>query len=330
METNIPLVSIIFPTYNVEKYLLECLESVNNQTYQNFEGIIIIDGAKDKSFEIAKEYCASHSKFKVYWQENAGSGPARNKGIERAAGELIMFVDPDDVLRPDLLEKLVSAQRMNNYDLTTSFKRTFIDKGEKRIYTEPKCKQFDLLSKEEVRLHHREILKAGYCSAPTRTLYKRSIIINNEVVFPPLRRSQDVVFNYRYFNYICSLKTIDYLGYDYRVVPGANARKPRPDYEKTVIQIYSDQKDMYMEWGIPFDEDFFCTHIFLKNLYSFLQICVINDVDIREIVSNNLIISNIIEKARPVSIFPKVVAILLRQKRYSLAEYVLKLRNKLK
>ena len=97
-----PLISVVLPTYNVAQYLQQCLESVAAQTYRNFEVIIIIDGATDGSYEIAQEFCKTDSRFAVYWQENAGSGPARNAGLAHCQGELVMFVDPDArLLSPD-------------------------------------------------------------------------------------------------------------------------------------------------------------------------------------------------------------------------------------
>ena len=86
-----PVVSIILPTYNVERYLQQCLSSIAQQTYVNIEVIIIIDGATDGSFDEAKKFCEKDTRFKVYWQENAGSGPARNNGIQHATGSLVLF-----------------------------------------------------------------------------------------------------------------------------------------------------------------------------------------------------------------------------------------------
>ena len=75
-EINQPLVSIILPTYNVYPYLAQCLDSILAQTYKNIEVIIVIDGATDGSHELAKSYFKKDNRFSVYWQENAGSGPA--------------------------------------------------------------------------------------------------------------------------------------------------------------------------------------------------------------------------------------------------------------
>ena len=106
-----PLISVVLPTYNVAQYLQQCLESVAAQTYRNIEVIIIIDGATDGSYEIAQDFCKTDKRFSVFWQENAGSGPARNNGLAHCQGEFVMFVDPDDWIEPELLETLYEAQQ---------------------------------------------------------------------------------------------------------------------------------------------------------------------------------------------------------------------------
>lgn len=120
MCKNTSLVSIIVPIYNVESYLIDCLESIEAQTYDNIECILVVDGATDNSFSIAKEYCNTHIRFKVFYQENAGSGPARNKGVALSSGEFICFIDPDDWVEPDYVETLICEQRKGNYDLVVS------------------------------------------------------------------------------------------------------------------------------------------------------------------------------------------------------------------
>ena len=120
-----PLISVVLPTYNVVQYLRQCLESVAAQTYRNIEVIIIIDGATDGSYEIAQDFSKTDKRFSVFWQENAGSGPARNNGLAHCQGEFVMFVDPDDWIEPQLLEKLYEAQSEGDYDLVAS-RRIFV------------------------------------------------------------------------------------------------------------------------------------------------------------------------------------------------------------
>lgn len=325
------MISIIVPAYNVENYLIECLESINNQTIQDFECLVIVDGATDRTFDIAKSFEATHDKFTVYWQENMGSGPARNNGLQHANGELVMFVDPDDYIDCHLLEMLVNAQKCYDYDLTTSSKQSFIDNGGGNYDFLPNKKSmiFDCRDKNSTRISHQNIVAAGYCSAPTRTLYKMSLIRKYNIEFPPLRRSQDIVFNYKYFNHICSFRSIEYVGYFYRIIPGVNVKKPRPNYEKTIALIFNDLKDIYKEWGIDFNYDFFCTHIYLKNLYSFLIVCISNNVSIENVLMLPEI-ENIIKHSKPQKLFHSLVVSLLNKKSYKLATLIIRIRNHFK
>ncbi|MDO4439422.1 MAG: glycosyltransferase family 2 protein [Eubacteriales bacterium] len=103
------LISIIIPVYNSEKYLADCLETVIAQTYAELEIIIVDDGSKDKSLDIANKYALRDSRIKVIHKENGGVSSARNRGLAEAKGEFITFVDSDDKLAPDMCEKLISA-----------------------------------------------------------------------------------------------------------------------------------------------------------------------------------------------------------------------------
>lgn len=99
-------VSLILPVYNVAPYLRECLDSCVNQTLSDIEIICINDGSTDNSLEILNEYASKDDRFTVISQENQGQGIARNKGIDIAKGEYIQFIDPDDWIELNMLEKL--------------------------------------------------------------------------------------------------------------------------------------------------------------------------------------------------------------------------------
>ena len=106
-----PKFSIIIPVYNVEKYLKKCLESVYNQTYKNYEVIVVNDGTKDNSMDIVKNYPA-----KVINQKNQGLSVARNNGVEKASGEYILFLDSDDYIEKGLLKE-INKSLNNNPDI---------------------------------------------------------------------------------------------------------------------------------------------------------------------------------------------------------------------
>lgn len=96
VKMNNPLISVIVPVYNVEKYLPRCIDSIIDQTFKNFELLLIDDGSKDKSGEICDEYAKRDNRIKVFHKENGGVSSARNVGLDSAKGEWIIFCDSDD------------------------------------------------------------------------------------------------------------------------------------------------------------------------------------------------------------------------------------------
>ena len=296
---NKPNVSIVIPTYNVAKFLRQCLDSIAVQTYTDYEVIIVVDGATDGSYEIAQEFCASHEKFSVFWQENAGSGPARNKGLEKASGELVMFVDPDDWCKDDLLESLVKAQSRNNSDLTISGRIhvRFDENGEEIDKTDSKrIINGSFSGRNDVRNVYMDLFCKGLLSDPTNKLYKLSLIRDNQIEFPDMRRSQDIVFNYRYYNVITSVTAIDYSGYYYRVLYSDAYPKIWTGYAQAIKVMYSDILEMYRKWGVELNDKMLCSRAYLGWIYGYLQICVRTKTDIVPIVSDATI-HHIIENA---------------------------------
>lgn len=112
-----PELSIIVPVYKVEKYLHKCIDSILNQTFRDFELILIDDGSPDNCGAICDEYAAKDGRIKVIHQENAGVSAARNAGLDIATGTYLGFVDSDDWIEPEMYEKLVDAIRENNRDV---------------------------------------------------------------------------------------------------------------------------------------------------------------------------------------------------------------------
>lgn len=112
-----PLVSIIVPIYNVEKYLSECIDSIVNQTYKNIEVILINDGSTDQSFEIANHFSKQYKNIVLINQTNKGLSAARNVGLEIAKGEWIVFVDSDDLISLDFVSVMLNANIENNTKL---------------------------------------------------------------------------------------------------------------------------------------------------------------------------------------------------------------------
>lgn len=110
-------VSVIVPIYNVENYVAKCLESIKAQTLEDFECLVINDGSKDNSVNIAKETVKDDTRFKFFDKENGGLSDARNYGIEKASGEYLCFIDSDDYVDPELLELSYNMGKENNSDI---------------------------------------------------------------------------------------------------------------------------------------------------------------------------------------------------------------------
>ena len=120
---NQPKVSVIIPVYNVEKYLNRCIESVVNQTYTNLEIILVDDGSPDNCPQMCDEWASKDCRIKVIHKENTGAGLARNAGIENATGDYITFVDSDDYIALETIEKCIKVL-LNNGSQLVMFGRT--------------------------------------------------------------------------------------------------------------------------------------------------------------------------------------------------------------
>lgn len=110
-------ISVIIPIYNSEKFLEECLTSVQKQDYENFEAILIDDGSTDSSVLISESFCNRDSRFKLFQKPNEGPAVARNIGMRLATGDFICFIDSDDVISPNMLSSLFMAITKSGSDL---------------------------------------------------------------------------------------------------------------------------------------------------------------------------------------------------------------------
>ena len=114
---NRPIISIIVPVYNVESYLERCINSILNQTFKNFELILVDDGSTDGCKDICNEYKTKDKRIKVIHKENGGLSSARNAGLDIARGKYIGFVDSDDFINKDMYKTLFNTIQDNNSDM---------------------------------------------------------------------------------------------------------------------------------------------------------------------------------------------------------------------
>jgi len=202
------MISIIVPVYNVETYLEECLDSIQNQSYTDLEVILVNDGSTDGSQAICEHYCQTDKRFRLMNQTNQGLSAARNKGVEISTGEYIVFVDSDDVIKINYLEKLMQYMT-EDVDIVecifTVKKMEFLDEN-----IETTTIIFEGDSNEAVKFFPNHTLNVN---AVTK-LYRREIVeavpYIDGVIF------EDVYCGIGMLKYIRKIIKIDYKGYYYR------------------------------------------------------------------------------------------------------------------
>ncbi len=177
---NSPLISIIVPVYQVEKYLEKCINSIITQTYKNLEIILIDDGSTDKSPSFCDHFQAKDSRIKVLHQENGGLSYARNVGLKIATGDFIGFVDSDDWIEPNMYEVLMSALQETGADIAVCNRQYEFNDSES-IPIHMKSAKKKLYSAEEA-LRRLIIGDKIIHNAVWEKLYRRTII--SDIKFP--------------------------------------------------------------------------------------------------------------------------------------------------
>lgn len=227
------MISVIIPIYNTEKYLDKCLSSVKNQTFTDFEVIMIDDGSTDGSANICKKFVAIDNRFKYFYKENGEVGSARNAGIEKAKGEYITFVDSDDYIDNDYLEALSAPLSDKKWDLVQCGMKI---KNRERVSV--------------LRLPNRELRDFQFAEAvlkrdfyiflfitATSKLYRREILIDNNIRFDEdITVSEDCLFNTQILPVVKNVKHIEYAGYNY-IQENSILTKSKSSYNKVYQSI---------------------------------------------------------------------------------------------
>lgn len=216
--------SLIIPAYNVEKYIKKCLDSVLNQTYNNYEIIIINDGSTDNTSKILESY-KSNKKIKIINQENKGLSNARNTGVSNAKGDYILFIDSDDFIEKELLEIL--NKTIKDEDLVR-FQIRILDETNK-IIKEYKEETFNNLNGIEAfnKLSKYNLVELAVCY-----VYKKDTFLKNNYKFEEKTYHED--FGLIPYIIISSKKvtSINYIGYNY--LQRKNSIMNNTDYEKEI------------------------------------------------------------------------------------------------
>lgn len=226
-----PLISVIVPIYKVEKYLHQCVDSILNQTYKNLEVILVDDGSPDGCPAICDEYAEKDSRIHVIHQENGGQSDARNAGLRQAAGEYIMFVDSDDWLDQELVNKVMVLSPFS----IAIFGCTMTDYTgcPQEVISAAEQNRGILITKDTKLLE--KLLRNSLLGYAWNKIYNRAAI--DRTHFPCLSDREDLVFNLQVLSRVSQVVLSEQNGYYYRQHSSsslhASFHAPVPDYMRT-------------------------------------------------------------------------------------------------
>lgn len=210
-----PLISIIVPVYNAESTLNRCIDSIVNQSFDDWELLLIDDGSRDRSGKICDEYAAKDSRIKVFHKENGGVSSARNIGLENSNGQWVTFCDSDDWVYSDWIDNY-DLKSNYNYDLISQSFETEIPVFESEEFKEKYIYGLKYSSSIPEIIYDLEKSKTiGFLWIKA---FKLSIIRVNNITFDTrLNNGEDYKFIYEYLCYCKLSKGVDKVGYHYNV-----------------------------------------------------------------------------------------------------------------
>jgi glycosyltransferase involved in cell wall biosynthesis len=241
-----PLISIVIPVYNVEKYLSECLDSVLMQTFRDIEIICVDDGSTDRSPEILSTFAERDKRIIVLSQPNGGPSVARNSGVEKVRGKYILFVDSDDAVCPKLCEKVFTVSEQSNADMTIFF--------------------FDRTPKEQSDLVERAIRRHPVFTPENQTFKENLVFISsNSMVwarlwkteyyrgrglsFPVGLTHEDMVVGWQSLLYSPRLAIVPERLYAYRFNPDSQQRNPDAGCGRDIADVFTCIEDVMRRDG---------------------------------------------------------------------------------
>lgn len=230
-----PIISVIVPVYNVEKYIHKCVDSILSQTFTDFELFLVDDGSPDNCGKICDEYAAKDNRIIVIHKENGGLSDARNVAIEKASGEYLTFVDSDDYVSDNHLESLYNALIDNNADIAVANITSFDEVRKDNYFYCPATKV--------VSLTGRDVFNTLYQPCAQAKLYKSELFIG--IRYPKGRLYEDTFI---YHDILSNIKTL--------VLTGKN----------TYYYLIRDDSIMHQEYKLAFTDIIDAIELRIKKL----------------------------------------------------------------
>ncbi len=326
-------ISIVIPVYNCEDKLNRCIESVLNQSYCNFEIIIVDDGSIDNSYNICLKLQEKDTRIRLFHQKNKGASAARNYGLSKVEGDYVMFIDADDFIEFDMLITFIDAVKETNADyIMTSF---YIDKygvDGKFISTKHALIRERLItSNDQIPGSIIDLIESERINAPWGKLIKSSIIKEFNLKMPEhIILQEDLFFNIKVLSYVNVILVIDKPKYHYTI--GSQESLTSRYFEKKFEMTDEVYNAIYDFYDLRCNDDTLLSrvkYIYIKNVYAgiinlFHPKCSLNRKEkmqyIRNIISSDKF-NLIVNSAHKSGIKYKVLAAVLKVKSVNLLYY---------
>lgn len=273
-----PAISIIIPVYNSENYLKQCLNSILNQSFKDFEIICIDDGSTDNSFAILKEYESNN--FQIIRQSNLGAACARNSGLKIARGKYVQFLDSDDYFEPEMLEILYNTAEKFQSDLTVCSARK-VDTDGNIIENKNPLWPIHLDSAPfnipfSCKDYPKEILNF-FCVAPWNKLFLKEMIVKNNIEFQNLSSCNDIAFGN--IAKICAKRIIiiNNVLVNYRYKRPGNISEKRASRAINVIHAAICVQDFFKKNGFWNEFEYAYTSCFTNHIRSEISSCTLEE-----------------------------------------------------
>ncbi len=333
-------ISVIVPVYNCEAYIKQCIESVLKQTFTDFELLLVDDGSSDRSGEICDDYAKKDARVRVIHKSNGnGAGEARNKGLECALSPFVEFLDSDDWLQEDMLEKLWDAQEKYQSDVVICGYRNIVSLENPRYNFDTKYPSNVISGKQHVREYFVKYFPEGMVGYPWNKLYRTDIIRKQGLTFPKMRRLEDGIFNIDYFSHAEKICVIEDVLYNYRASQQVEQRKLPKDFYDLMETFVKHYYGTLKQWGFQIRDIekpivFYFLNDFvgcLENIFYCPQFK--NEKERRDMLSalrNKRLVLYMLKQERNIGRYPGIVLSLFEKKHFKRMEFIIKLKILLK
>ena len=270
------LFSVIFPVYNVDKYLDAAMAAMEAQTYHNYEVILVDDCATDNSGSICDTYAKRHDNFTcIHFEENQGVSAARNAGIERARGDYILFLDPDDLFEATLLETVATSLNEHPVDVLVYSLTEDYYNGAGRLEYSKEHSMPTMTITDQKTIHQMvvELEKETMYGYPWNKAYSASYLYESGAAFQRIPHIEDILFNISFFQDVNSMTILEDKLYHYRNQGQARLTgRYFPEYfamQKQRIETFIAQQE---SWG-NCDEEVMDTMaaVYFRSFLSYIQ-----------------------------------------------------------